>query len=132
MAVVGSPTYLARQPLPRTPQDLAGLKCINLRLPTYGGLYAWEFERGEQEVKVRVNGQLVFNTATRMLKAALAGLGLCYTPEDLAAPYIADGCIVPVLEDWWPLIPGCHLYYPSRRQTSPAFNLLVDALRYKA
>jgi DNA-binding transcriptional LysR family regulator len=131
MAVVGSPAYLAQQPLPHTPQDLTGLKCINLRLPTYGGLYAWEFERGGQEVKVRVDGQLVFNTATRMLQAALAGLGLCYTPEDLAQPYIADGSLVPVLEDWWPTTPGCHLYYPSRRQSSPAFNLLVKTLRYE-
>ena len=131
MAVVGSPAYFARRPKPRTPQDLTVHNCINLRLPTYGGLYAWEFEKAGRELKVRVEGQLVFNTAALRMNAVLAGLGLAYLPEDQVTAYLADGRLVRVLADWCPPFPGYHLYYPSRRQATPAFSLLVDALRYR-
>jgi DNA-binding transcriptional LysR family regulator len=131
MAVVASPRYLARRPLPKTPQDLTNHNCINLRLPTHGGLYAWEFEKGRRELKVRVEGQLTFNGTTPMLNAALAGFGLAYVPEDLALPHIAAGRLNRVLEDWCPPYPGYHLYYPSRRQHSRAFALLIEALRYR-
>jgi DNA-binding transcriptional LysR family regulator len=130
-AAVGAPSYFAQRSPPRKPQDLVGHTCINLRLPTYGGLYAWEFERDQQELKVRVDGQLVFNTLAPILSAALAGFGLAYVPEDLAEPHIAKGRLKRVLEDWCAPFPGYHLYYPSRRQSSPAFALLVDALRYR-
>ena len=130
-AVVGSPSYFAKRPMPRKPQDLVEHKCINLRLPTYGNLYAWEFEKGRRELKVRVNGPLICNTLRQRVDAALAGLGLAYLAEDTVLPYIAEGRLVRVLEDWCPPYPGYHLYYPSRRQQSPAFALLVDALRYR-
>ncbi|TPK63658.1 LysR family transcriptional regulator [Mesorhizobium sp. B2-4-19] len=131
MAVVGSPAYFARQPKPRTPQELTAHNCINLRLPTYGGLYAWEFEKAGRELKVRVEGQLIFNTAGLRMNAVLAGLGLAYLPEDQVRAHLADGRLVRVLADWCPPFPGYHLYYPSRRQATPAFSLLVDALRYR-
>lgn len=131
MAVVGAPAYFATRPKPRAPQDLTTHNCINLRLPTYGGLYAWEFEKADRELKVRVEGQLVFNTAALRLNAVLAGLGLAYLPEDQVTTYLADGRLVRVLADWCPPFPGYHLYYPSRRQATPAFSLLVDALRYR-
>jgi DNA-binding transcriptional LysR family regulator len=131
MAVVGAPTYFKKRPLPRTPQELVEHSCINLRLPTHGGLYAWEFEKGGRELRVRVDGQLVFNGTTQMLNAALAGFGLAYVPEDLALPHLSKGRLVRALADWCPPYPGYHLYYPSRRQSSPAFALLVDALRYR-
>jgi len=130
-AVVGAKSYFAKRPPPKTPQDLVGHTCINLRFPTHGGLYAWEFERDRRELKVRVEGQLVFNGVFQVLNAALAGFGLAYIPEDLARPHIAKGHLKRVLEDWCPPWPGYHLYYPSRRQPSAAFALLVDALRYR-
>ncbi|QND63372.1 LysR family transcriptional regulator [Mesorhizobium loti] len=131
MAVVGSPAYFATRPKPRVPQDLTAHNCINLRLPTYGGLYAWEFEKAGRELKVRVEGQLVFNTAALRMNAVLAGLGLAYLPEDQARTRLASGELVRVLADWCAPFPGYHLYYPSRRQATPAFSLLVDALRYR-
>jgi DNA-binding transcriptional LysR family regulator len=131
MAVVGSPAYFAKRPKPRAPQDLTTHNCINLRLPTYRGLYAWEFEKAGRELKVRVEGQLVFNTAALRMNAVLAGLGLAYLPEDQVTTYLADGRLVRVLADWCAPFPGYHLYYPSRRQATPAFSLLVDALRYR-
>jgi len=131
MAVVGSPTYFSRHQEPKTPQDLVAHNCVNLRLPTHGGLYAWEFEKGKRELKVRVDGQLVFNTSAQMLNAALAGFGLAYIPEGLAQPHIAKRRLRRVLEDWCPSYPGYHLYYPSRRQSSPAFALLVETLRHR-
>ncbi|KRB23329.1 MULTISPECIES: LysR family transcriptional regulator [Mesorhizobium] len=131
MAVVGSPAYFARRPKPRTPQDLTTHNCINLRLPTYGGLYAWEFEKAGRELKVRVEGQLIFNTAGLRMNAVLAGLGLAYLPEDQVKAQLTDGRLVRVLADWCPPFPGYHLYYPSRRQATPAFSLLVDALRHR-
>ena len=131
MAVVGSPAYFATRPRPETPQDLTGHNCITIRLPTYGGLYAWEFERDGRELKVRVEGQLVFNTIALRLAAALEGRGLAYMPEDQVREHVTAGRLVRVLEDWCAPFPGYHLYYPSRRQCSPALSLLVDALRYR-
>lgn len=131
MAVVGAPSYFAKRSPPKKPQDLTEHSCINLRLPTYGGLYAWEFEKGGRELKARVDGQLIFNGLTQRLNAALAGLGLAYLPEDVAQPHVVQGRLKRVLEDWCPPFPGYHLYYPSRRHLSPAFALLVDALRYR-
>ncbi len=129
-AVVGARSYFAKRPPPTTPQDLVGHNCINLRLPTYGGLYAWEFEKDGRDVRVRVEGQLVFSSVFQALDAALAGLGLAYVPEDLTEAYLADGRLERALEDWCAPWSGYRLYYPSRRQSSPAFALLVDALRY--
>jgi DNA-binding transcriptional LysR family regulator len=132
MAVVGAPAYFARRPQPRTPQDLTAHDCINLRLPTHGGLYAWEFEKDGRELRVRVEGQLVFNTTALILNAAMAGFGLAYLPEQQVQQHLADGELVRVLANWCPPFSGYHLYYPSRRQPAPAFALLVDALRYRA
>ncbi len=130
MAVVGSPPYFKGRPRPKTPRDLMQHNCITIRLPTYGGIYAWEFEKKGEELKVRVEGQLVFNNIAMRLDAALNGLGLDYMPEDLVLEHIASGRLVRVLADWCPPFPGYHLYYPSRRQTSPAFTLVRDALRH--
>jgi DNA-binding transcriptional LysR family regulator len=132
VAVVGAPAYFRTRSEPKKPQDLIAHNCINLRLPTHGGLYAWEFEKGARELKVRVEGQLIFNGTFQMLNAALAGFGLAYVPEDLAQRYIAKGRLKRVLEDWCPPYSGYHLYYPSRRQSSAAFALLVDALRHRS
>jgi DNA-binding transcriptional LysR family regulator len=132
MAVVGSPSYFELRKKPRAPQDLTEHNCINLRLPTHGGsLYAWEFEKNGRELHVRVEGQLVFNGADAMLKAALKGLGLAYLTEGHVQPYLSRGELVRVLADWCPPFSGYHLYYPSRRQPSPAFTVLADALRYR-
>ncbi len=131
MAVVGTPSYFARRKRPRTPQDLTAHSCINLRMPTAGGLYAWEFEKGSRALRVRVEGQLVFNTATFAVKAALAGAGLAFVPEDRVLPQINEGRLLRVLADWCPPFSGFHLYYPSRRQPTPAFAIVVDALRYR-
>jgi DNA-binding transcriptional LysR family regulator len=131
MSVVAAPSYLAKELAPRKPQDLLTHRCINLRMPTHGNIYAWEFEKGAKELKVRVDGQLVFNRMSQIMEAALAGFGFAYVPEDAAAPHVAKGKLVRVLEDWCAPFSGYHLYYPSRRQSSPAFALLVDALRYK-
>lgn len=132
MAVVGSPAYLARRPAPATPHELAHHNCINLRLPTHGGLYAWEFARDGQTLDLRVDGQLIFNSTTPRLRAALAGHGLALLPEDMARDHLAAGTLVQVLADWAPTFPGYHAYYPSRRQPSRAFSLLLDALRHDA
>ena len=131
MAVVGAPAYFAEHPKPRTPQDLADHRCINLRLPTAGGLYAWEMEKGGRELHVRVDGQLVFNNPRMVVRAALDGLGLACVLEDIVAEDLTDGRLVRVLADWCPPFAGYHLYYPSRRQPSAAFALVVDALRYR-
>lgn len=131
MAVVGSPRYFETRPFPETPQDLTGHRCVNLRLPTHGGLYAWEFEKDGRELSVHVDGQVTFNGTMQMLHAALGGLGLAYVPEDLARPHLEAGTLKRVLADWCPPFPGFHLYYPNRRQSSRAFRLLVDALRYR-
>jgi DNA-binding transcriptional LysR family regulator len=131
MAVVGAPSYFARRPQPPIPEDLTTHICINLRLPTYGGIYAWEFEKRGRELKVRVEGQLVFNSIALRLNAALAGLGLAYLPEDQVQTHLAEGRLIRVLADWCQPFSGHHLYYPSRRQPRPAFALLVDALRFQ-
>ena len=131
MAIVGTPAYFARHPAPADPRDLPAHNCIKLRLPTHGSLLPWEFEKDGQELNVRVEGQLTFNNGTLGLQAMFDGLGLGYCPDDLIADAVADGRLVRVLEDWCPAFPGYHLYYPSRRQQSPAFTLLVDALRYR-
>ncbi len=131
MAVVGSPAYFADRPEPREPQDLTEHSCINLRLPTHGGLYAWEFEKDGRELHVHVDGQATFNGTRQMLEAALKGVGLAYVPEDLARPHLEAGHLKRVLADWCPPYAGHHLYYPNRRQSERAFKLLVDALRYQ-
>jgi DNA-binding transcriptional LysR family regulator len=132
MAAAASPAYLARHGKPRTPQELTEHNCINLRLPTLGGLYAWEFEKGRRELRVRVEGQLVFNSAGPMIKAALAGLGIAFLPDAHLQSHFDSGALVRVLADWCPPFPGYHLYYPSRRQHTAAFSLLVEALRYRS
>jgi len=131
MAVVASPGYFERYPPPKTPQDMTAHKCINTRLPTYGGVFSWGLEKKGREVKVRGEGQLIFNSLAMRLSSALDGLGVAYMPEDQVLPYVADGRLVRVLEDWCPWFPGYHLYYPSRRQQSPALALLADFLRYR-
>lgn len=131
MVVVAAPACLARRPPPRTPHELTGHDCINFRLPSSGGLYAWEFARGGRELRVRVEGPLIFNSLEMIRQAALAGFGLGYLPEDMVAADIAAGRLVLLLEDWCPPFPGYHLYYPSRRQPTPAFAVLVEALRHR-
>jgi DNA-binding transcriptional LysR family regulator len=130
MAVVGAPSYFKTRPEPKKPQELIDHNCITLRLP-HGGLYAWEFEKGGRDLRVRVEGQLTYNTTAQMLNAAMAGLGLAYVPQGLAQPHLAKGHLKRVLEDWCLPYSGYHLWYPSRRQSSTAFSLLVDALRYR-
>jgi DNA-binding transcriptional LysR family regulator len=130
MAVVGAPSYFAGRRKPQTPQDLTSHDCISLRMQS-GGLLTWEFEKGGREVKVRVDGRLVFNSTLMALEAAVAGYGLAYLLEDRVQACLTDGRLVRVLADWCPPFSGYHLYYPSRRQPTPAFALLVDALRYR-
>jgi DNA-binding transcriptional LysR family regulator len=131
MAVVGSPSYIKERGKPRVPQDLTAHSCINLRLPTHGGLYAWEFEKGGRALRVRVEGQVIFNSATPMLCAAVDGFGLAYLPEAQVKGDVDAGRLVRVLADWCPPFPGYQLYFPMRRQQTPAFSLLVEALRYR-
>ena len=130
MAMVASPTYLQAHPAPQTPDDLAAHNCINLRLPTHGGCYPWELAKGDSEMQVRVQGQLTFNGTYPMLAAALDGCGVAYVPEDLVKEHVAAGRLCWVLEDWFPTFAGLHIYYPSRRQSSRALSLVVEALRY--
>jgi DNA-binding transcriptional LysR family regulator len=129
MAVVGSPEYFERREMPKTPRDLTRHACINQRMPTSGGLYVWDFERRGRKVNVRVDGPLIFNTTLPQVEAALAGLGLALLPEDELMSHIEARRLVRVLEDWCPRFTGYHLYYPSRRQPSPAFSLVLEALR---
>jgi DNA-binding transcriptional LysR family regulator len=131
MAVVASPGYFARHPRPSTPQDLAAHKCINTRLPTYGGLFPWGLEKDGREAKVRSDGQLVFNHLGMRISSALDGLGVAYVPEDQILGHLEEGRLVRVLEDWCPYFPGYRLYYASRRHASPAFTKLVEVLRYR-
>jgi DNA-binding transcriptional LysR family regulator len=131
MAVVGAPSYFAQRRRPKVPQDLTAHICINLRLPTYGSVYAWEFEKGGRELNVHVDGQLTFNNLGLRIEAALAGCGLAYLPEDQVRAHIAESRLVRVLVDWCPFYTGYHIYYPSRRHPSAAFAMLVEALRYK-
>ncbi len=129
MAAAASPEYFAVHPKPRTPRELVNHNCINMRMQTAGGLYVWDFERRGQPLNVRVDGQIIFNTSPGMVDAAVAGLGIALLPEEEFAPHLEDGRLVRVLEDWCPPFPGYYLYYPSRRQPSPAFSLVVNALR---
>lgn len=131
MAAVAAPAYLAARERPRSPRDLAAHACINLRFPTHGGLYAWEFEKGGRPLTVRVEGPLIVNEISLALKAALDGFAIAYLPEEYVLPDIESGRLTRLLEAWCPPFPGYHLYYPSRRQHSPAFALLLDALRYR-
>jgi DNA-binding transcriptional LysR family regulator len=131
MAVVGAPSYFRRCPEPKTPHDLIGHNCINLRLPSHGGLYAWEFEKNGRELNVRVEGQFTLNSTGQMLSAALAGSGLAYLPESMAEPYLTKGRLKRVLQEWCLPYSGYHLFYPSRRQPSAAFALVVEALRHR-
>jgi len=131
MAVVGAPSYFRRCPEPKTPHDLVGHNCINLRLPSHGGLYAWEFEKNGRELNVRVEGQFTMNSTGQMLSAALAGSGLAYLPESMAQPYLTKGRLKRVLQEWCLPYSGYHLFYPSRRQPSAAFSLVVEALRHR-
>lgn len=131
MVVIGAPSYLERYPIPLVPQDLANHRCINLRMLTSGGLYAWELAKDGRELRVRVDGQLAFNSMQMVIHAALEGFGLGFVMEDRVLDHIAQGRLVTVLDDWCPRFPGYHLYYPSRRQPSAAFSLLVEALRYR-
>jgi DNA-binding transcriptional LysR family regulator len=131
MAIVGTPAYFERHPRPETPQDLTQHQCIGIRTPTHGGLLPWEFDKDGRSVTVRVEGQLIFNTMSLALRAVLDGLGLGYCLDDMAAEAVADGRLIRVLEDWCEPFPGYHIYYPSRRQLSPALRLLIDALRFR-
>jgi DNA-binding transcriptional LysR family regulator len=131
MVVVAAPSYFKRRFRPTVPQDLTGHNCINIRLPTYGTLFPWEFEKEGREIKVRVEGQLTLNSTAHILRAARDGLGLAWVPEDMARSYIEAGELITVLEDWCAPFPGYHLYYPNRRHMSSALTLFVDALRYR-
>jgi DNA-binding transcriptional LysR family regulator len=132
MAVIGAPSYFADRPKPRQPKDLTAHACINLRLPTFGGFYVWEFEKGGKETKVRVDGPLAFNSSKLVVEAALSGSGLAFVLEDRVKAHIKSGRLVRVLADWCAPFSGYYLYYPSRRQPTPAFSLLVEALRHRS
>ncbi|MBB5390070.1 DNA-binding transcriptional LysR family regulator [Herbaspirillum sp. SJZ130] len=132
MVVAASPAYFEQHPVPKHPDDLMSHNCINQRMPTSGGLYVWDFEKRGKKINVRVDGTLIFNTAPPQIDAALAGLGILLLPEDDLAAHLESGRLVRVLEDWCPRFEGYHLYYPSRRQPSPAFALVVNALRYES
>lgn len=131
LAVVGSPAYFERNPPPQTPHDLTKHPCVNIRHRPSGSIYAWEFEKNGQAFAVKVQGQLVFNSIMHVLNAAIDGIGLAYVPEQLIGPYLADGQLKEVLADWCPTFEGYHLYYPNRRQASPAFTAFVEALRHR-
>jgi DNA-binding transcriptional LysR family regulator len=130
MAAVASPTYFANNPVPKTPRDVVAHRCINMRFPTHGGLYVWEFERRNEKLNVRVDGQITFNSTPHIVLAALEGLGIAFLPEEEFAPHLEEGRLVRVLQDWCAPFDGYYLYYPSRRQPSPAFSRVVDVLRW--
>ncbi len=132
MAAVATPDYFSRHPAPKVPADLTAHNCINMRFPTTGGLYVWEFERRGRQVNVRVDGQATFNSSPHMVLAALQGLGIAFLPEEEFAPHLQEGRLVRTLQDWCPPFSGYHLYYPSRKQHSPAFALVIEALRVAA
>jgi DNA-binding transcriptional LysR family regulator len=132
LVVVGSPAYFERHPPPKPPHDLTKHACVNIRHRPSGAIYAWEFEKNGKAFTVKVEGQLVFNSIMHVLNAAVDGIGLAYVPEELAAPYLADGRLKQVLTNWCPYFQGYHLYYPNRRQASPAFSAFVDALKYRS
>ncbi|MBF7957650.1 LysR family transcriptional regulator [Rahnella victoriana] len=130
MAIVGAPAYFAQQGLPQTPHELQHHRCINMRLPTAGGVYHWEFEKDNKPLKVRVEGQLTFNLLSERIDAALSGFGIACVPEDTIVDQVKSGELVQVLQEWCPEFPGYYLYYPSRKQHPPAFALMIDTLRY--
>ncbi|CDI11849.1 LysR family transcriptional regulator [Agrobacterium pusense] len=131
MIVIGSPSYIERHGIPATPQELTSHQCINLRLPTHGGTYAWDFEKDGEELRVRVDGQVICNGIRQIMNAAVSGYGFGFVPDGLAMPDIESGRLVQVLSDWCPSYPGYHLYYPSRRQSSAAFRVVLEALRQR-
>ncbi|MER8784587.1 LysR family transcriptional regulator [Mesorhizobium sp. M1006] len=131
LVAVASPEYFSRHPVPTAPQDLVDHDCISMRQATFGGLYAWEFARDGRDLRVRVEGQLTFNSSIPMIEAAISGFGIAYVPENLVSQHIAKGCLRLVLDDWSPPFAGYHLYYPSRRQLSPAMAVIVEALRHR-
>lgn len=131
MMIVAAPAYFDRRPVPASPQDLMKHNCITLRLASSGGVYAWELRNGDRDVQARVSGQVTFNSAYQILNAALSGTGLAFLPADLAGPYVQDGRLVSVMESWCPTFPGLHAYYLSRRHSSRAFSLVIDAIRYQ-
>ncbi|ANZ87646.1 LysR family transcriptional regulator [Citrobacter freundii] len=130
MVVVGAPTYFARHGKPQTPHDLQNHSCINMRMPTLGGLYAWEFAKDGQDLRVRVEGQLIFNNLPPRISAAIAGRGLAFVPEDTVEQAVAEGALEKVLEDWCEPFSGYYLYYPSRKQHTAAFAQLIEAFWY--
>ncbi|HDU3835396.1 LysR family transcriptional regulator [Klebsiella variicola] len=130
MAIVAAPSYFADHPAPETPHDLQDHRCINMRLPTVGGLYHWEFEKDGKPLRVRVEGQLTFNLLPERIDAALSGFGLACVPENMVQDYVKSGALIQVLQAWCPFFPGYYLYYPSRKQHPPAFALMIDALRH--
>ncbi|MER9392395.1 MULTISPECIES: LysR family transcriptional regulator [unclassified Mesorhizobium] len=131
LVAVASPDYFSRHPVPTAPQDLVDHDCINMRQATFGGLYAWEFARDGRDLRVRVEGQLTFNSSIPMIEAATSGFGIAYVPENLVSHHIVEGRLRLVLDDWSPPFAGYHLYYPSRRQLSPAMAVIIDALRHR-
>lgn len=130
MAIVAAPSYFADHPAPETPHDLQDHRCINMRLPTVGGLYHWEFEKDGKLLRVRVEGQLTVNLLPERIDAALSGFGLACVPENMIQDYVKSGALIQVLQAWCPFFPGYYLYYPSRKQHPPAFALMIDALRH--
>jgi DNA-binding transcriptional LysR family regulator len=131
MSIVCSPSYLEQRAAPESPQDLLAHNCITLRLPTSGGLYAWELKNGKREPQVRVDGQMTFNGVYQMINAALDGAGLAFVPEEMIAKYVAAGRLKSVKQDWCPTFPGLHIFYASRREPSRAMSVVVDALRFR-
>ena len=131
MVIVGAPSYLEKHLPPKTPADLTKYDCIKMRFSARGDVYAWELKKGKRNVRMRVDGPWTFNSIYLVLEAALAGFGLAYIPEELAAPHIASGRLQPVLKDWCPTFPGLHIFYAGRRQSSPALSLIVETLRYR-
>lgn len=131
MVIAASPTYLNGKAMPLTPQDLADHRCINLRLATHGGLYPWDLEKNGQSLKVRVNGQVIFNNTLALQQAALDDLGIAYLPLDLIQSDIEEGRLIALLKDWWPLMPGYYLYYAGRRQLAPALAAVIETLRWR-
>jgi len=131
-AVVGAPSYFEGRQTPLTPNELTEHSCLKLRLPTYGSFYVWEFYKDGRELKVRIEGRAAFSTLSLMQQATLDGLGLAYLPVDTVEEALKDGRLIQVLADWSPPRPAYHLYYPSRRQHSPAFALVLEALRYRS
>ncbi|MBM6550408.1 LysR family transcriptional regulator [Marinomonas ostreistagni] len=132
MAAAATPQYFAQHGKPKEPHDLLEHQCINLRLPTYGGLYAWEFEKGDRSLNVNVDGQMTFNSVEQIRRAALADFGIAFLPEDIFAQDFAEGKLVRVLQDWCPPFTGYHLYFPNRMRSSPAFDIVIDALRHQS